>query len=135
MATNKPHVLVRGDLVRYANQTYYFQPNGNSCYLYDYKENIGTPQLAAHAVRRSAILPSVEEEEEEEGVKVPVEETGVAAEAGNSNVEEAEEEAAPAVVLADEISKLGPKQLQLVEDLVAMLRNMNLAAGADRVYQ
>lgn len=126
MATMKVvHVYarVRGDIVQYAGKAYYFQPNGSTCYLYNHKEDIGKTELAVHTVARWKVDPGEEEEEE-------------VAEAGDFKVEEEEEEeAAPALVLAAEIAKLGPKQLQLVEDLVVMLRNMNLATGADRVYQ
>lgn len=35
------NVLVRGDKVEYNMKVYYFQPNGNSCYLYEKEEDIG----------------------------------------------------------------------------------------------
>jgi len=45
----------RGDIVSYGGRAYYFQPNGNSCYLYLRKEDIGKTSLASFVPRRTAL--------------------------------------------------------------------------------
>ncbi len=36
----------RGDLVCYRSKVYYYQPNGQSGYLYDHKKDLGNPNRA-----------------------------------------------------------------------------------------
>lgn len=42
----KPYRPVRGDIVLYHDEAYYFQPHGTSCFLYDRKEALGSPNKA-----------------------------------------------------------------------------------------
>ena len=51
--------LKRGDLVEYEGKLYYFQPNGNSCFLYERLEDVGNKEKkvrspAKKSVRRAA---------------------------------------------------------------------------------
>jgi len=44
-----------GDLVFYRNDIYYFEPAGNTCYLYKKRDDIGNKKLASHAPSRRSI--------------------------------------------------------------------------------
>jgi|SRR5579864_9788645 len=47
--------FVRGDLVSYKGQNYYFQPKGKLCYLYQDVEDFGCVKDATHVVNLSKI--------------------------------------------------------------------------------
>jgi len=58
----------RGDLVSFhdaesgLDELYYFQPNGHTCYLYEFKENLGDRFYAKHTpMRRSVHRPTYEQ--------------------------------------------------------------------------
>ena len=45
-----------GDLVKYNDRLYFFQPNGkNSCYLYIHQFDVGNPRLACWTPSRSSV--------------------------------------------------------------------------------
>jgi hypothetical protein len=45
----------RGDLVVYLNTLYYFQPNGNFCYLYESLMDVGKRRLAKHTPSKASV--------------------------------------------------------------------------------
>jgi hypothetical protein len=49
------NVLVRGDRVLYKENTYYFQPNGNSCYLYQNLEDVGDRTKALYSPKKELV--------------------------------------------------------------------------------
>jgi hypothetical protein len=71
MAEPKFTFLNRGDVVMYfppgaeSASAFYFGPNGNTCYLWDRPENIGTPRLAVYEPRRFSVRLATHEENRE----------------------------------------------------------------------
>ena len=47
--------LKRGDRVRYSQKTYFFRPNGSSCYLFLDEGDMDDIKKAAHAVPRTKV--------------------------------------------------------------------------------
>jgi hypothetical protein len=63
--------LRTGDVVMYfpkgaeCASAFYFGPNGNTCYLWDKPENIGTPRLAVYEPRRFCVRLATRDEARE----------------------------------------------------------------------
>ena len=47
--------IVRGDLVLYKGQVYYYQPNGSNCYLYKNKQDIGNTSKKSYAPQKTSV--------------------------------------------------------------------------------
>jgi hypothetical protein len=63
MESNQSHFNPsRGDLVQYRGYLYYYQPNGNFCYLYSHKEYVGRPTYATHAPGKKQIFKPTDDE-------------------------------------------------------------------------
>src|SRR5271155_261854 len=45
----------RGDLVYYCGTHFYFQPNGNTCFLFDKREHVGKTYMAAFTPKITAV--------------------------------------------------------------------------------
>ena len=54
--------LKRCDPVVYMDAVYYFQPDGNACYLYKHQEDVGCISLAKYHTQRSSIRRANPEE-------------------------------------------------------------------------
>lgn len=52
----------RGGLVIYRGHVYYFQPNGNSCHLYDRLEDVGHRVRAAHSTSQKVVQEPTDED-------------------------------------------------------------------------
>lgn len=46
----------RGDIVSYGGDEYYFQPNGDRCYLYTREEDVGKPSKAIHQPSKRCLV-------------------------------------------------------------------------------
>lgn len=56
--------MKRGDVVRYREKLYFFQGNGNTCYLYEQKKEIGMTKRAIVAHRLAVRLATDDEKHE-----------------------------------------------------------------------
>lgn len=55
--TTSKNPFKRGDIVVYQKKKYYFQPNGESCYLYRYRDEVGYPNRSVDQVPQTDIKP------------------------------------------------------------------------------
>ncbi len=69
MATPPP--IPRGSLVVYESKLYYYQPNGESCYLFDAREHVGSQTRRRHAVGRAHVRLATPEDIELLGLPPP----------------------------------------------------------------
>lgn len=53
---DRPERPRRGDVVKWKDHYYFFQPNGTSCFLYRYQEEIGAPERARGRPARNRVV-------------------------------------------------------------------------------
>ena len=54
--------MSEGDIVKYRGKLYFFEPFGNSCFLYDKEDEIGRPYLKQFEVGLTQVYRPTQEE-------------------------------------------------------------------------
>lgn len=70
-STVAPWRPVRGDVVLYRDAFFFFQPHGNSCYLFASSADVGFPSRALHVPRLTNIRKPVSGKAEEYMKSIP----------------------------------------------------------------